>query len=132
MKKEEVPQDASALQGYTRELCYVKDEDGKFVTSLSSGWEVKAQALEHAWDEVEEQLEEARTLVRVGKRSPLYFFMKKNLMNLSILSNYSGFGRILVWFHLRPLGYRFLGAKGWARYAEAFNCSVEDLKNHKL
>ena len=61
MKKEELPQDRSALQGYTRELHYVKNEEGKFTTGLSSGWEIKASALENAWEDVHQQMAESGT-----------------------------------------------------------------------
>ena len=39
MKKEDVPQDPSALVGVTRDVCYVKDKDGKYTTDLSIGWD---------------------------------------------------------------------------------------------
>ena len=48
MKKEEVPQDKSALEKVTRELMYVKNSDGKYTTDLSTGWDVKKEALDNA------------------------------------------------------------------------------------
>ncbi len=59
MKKEDLPQDASALEGITRDLCYVKDADGKYTTDLSKGWDVKKQALDNAWDDINERVQEA-------------------------------------------------------------------------
>jgi len=132
MKLEELPQDQSALVGYTRELYYGKDKDGKFRTGLSTGWEVKTSALEVAWDEVKESLMEAEELVRSGKRSPIYYLMVKKLMNISILSGYTGMNRLRVWWHLRPAVYRRLRDKVLARYAEALDMSVEEIRNLKL
>ena len=48
MKKKELPQDKSALENWTREVCYVKNEDGKYETGLSTGWEIKTVAQEQA------------------------------------------------------------------------------------
>ena len=77
MKKQDIPQDKSVLEGYSRELYYVKGDDGKFTTGLSSGWEVKATALENEWDDINQQIEEARSSVANGIKSPIYYFMKK-------------------------------------------------------
>ena len=132
MKKDELPQDKSALHGYTRELHYVKDKDGKFTTGLSSGWEVKASALENAWDDVHEQMEEAKKLVRQGDKSPLYFLMIKNLMDLSILSSYTGFWKFKLRRHFKPAVYEKLSDKILLKYAEAFSMTLNELKEFEV
>ena len=131
MKREELPQDRSALNGYTRELHYVKDSDGKFRTGLSSGWEVKTLALDNAWDEVKEQVKDAEEQVRQGIKSPLYLLMLKNLMDVSILSSYTGFWRFRVKRHFKPKVFERLSDNVLARYADAFNMSVEEIKKYK-
>jgi hypothetical protein len=40
--------------------------------------------------------------------------------------------RLRVWWHLRPAVYRRLRDKVLARYAEAFDMSVEEIRNLKL
>lgn len=132
MKLEELPQERSALNGYTRELCYGKDEEGKFRPGLSSGWEVKAAALDLAWDDVNERIEEAAELVKRGKKSPLYYLMIKNLMDSSILSSYTGLWRIRLKRHFKPSVYKRLSDKVLARYGEAFNISVEEIRGMEL
>ncbi|MFT3739425.1 MAG: hypothetical protein QM786_11755 [Breznakibacter sp.] len=132
MKREELPQDRSALNGYTRELHYVKDGDGKFRTGLSSGWEVKASALDNAWEEVNEQIKEAEELVRSGKMSPLYLLMVKNLMDVSILCSYTGFWRFRIKRHFKPSVFVRLSDKVLARYVDAFNMTIEEIKNYKV
>lgn len=41
MKKEEIPQDNGALNKLTKEVVYAVDNSGKYVTELSTGWEIK-------------------------------------------------------------------------------------------
>ena len=132
MKKEELPQDRSALQGYTRELHYVKNEEGKFTTGLSSGWEVKASALENAWEDVHEQMDEAKELVVKGEKSPLYFLMIKNLMDISILSSYTGFWKIRLRRHFKPSVYKNLSDKVLLKYAEAFSMTLNEIKEFEV
>ena len=43
MKKDDVPQDLGALGKITKEVCYVVDDSGNYVTDLSDGWEVKSK-----------------------------------------------------------------------------------------
>ena len=74
MKKEDLPQDESALTNITRELMYVKDKEGKYTTDLSTGWEVKKSALDNAWDDIKERAEEARVAVKNGEKSPIFYF----------------------------------------------------------
>lgn len=132
MKKEELPQDRSALQGYTRELHYVKNKEGKFTTGLSSGWEVKASALENAWEDVHQQMDEAKELVLKGEKSPLYFLMIKNLMDISILSSYTGFWKIRLRRHFKPSVYKNLSDKVLLKYAEAFSMTLNEIKEFEV
>ena len=67
MKKEDLPQDPSALVGVTRDVCYVKDKDGKYTTDLSIGWDVKKQALDNAWEDINERVQEAAAKEKSGK-----------------------------------------------------------------
>jgi len=66
MKKENVPQDMSSLGKITKEVCYATDSSGKYVTELSSGWDVKINALDVAWKDVEERIAKAKQQVLNG------------------------------------------------------------------
>ena len=60
MKEKELPQDGSALADkMTREVCYVKDENGNYIKKLSTGWDIKNEALDETWEAIDKQLEEA-------------------------------------------------------------------------
>ncbi len=131
MKKEELPQDKSALASMTRELMYVKNSQGKYTTDLSTGWEVKKDALDNAWDDIRERVEEARLAVKNGEKSPICYFMELRIMDLIILSGYTGFWGFTIKRHMKPSVFRSLSEKKLSIYAKAFNISVDELKNYK-
>ncbi len=128
MKKENVPQDMGALGKITKEVCYATDSSGKYVTELSSGWDVKNGALDVAWKDVEERIAKAKQRVLNGEASPLLFFIEYRLMDIEILAGYSGFWQWEVKRHLKPDVFKKLSDKKLQKYANAFNVKVEDLK----
>lgn len=131
MKKEELPQDQSPLGNITKELCYVKDKEGKYTTDLSLGWNVKKEALENAWDDIKERVEEARKMVRNGEISPVWYFMEKKLMDIPIVSGYTGFWGFTIKRHMKPHVFSRLSDKKLEKYAKAFEITLEELKNFK-
>jgi hypothetical protein len=132
MKKKDVPQDLSSLGKITKEVCYATDESGKYTTELSKGWDVKITALDAAWDEIADRVEEARQKVLKGEASPLLYFMEKALMDISILADYSGFWKWQIKQHLKPEVFKTLSDKKLQRYAEVFNVSIAELKSMKV
>src|ERR1700712_1132184 len=128
MKKENVPQDMSALGKITKEVCYATDSSGKYVTELSNGWEVKIDALDVAWKDVQERIAIAKQKVLNKEASPLLFFMEYRLMDLNILADYSGFWKWQIKRHLKPEVFKKLSEKKLQQYAEAFNVKVDELK----
>ena len=93
MKKEELPQDMSALGRLTNEVCYVTDGDGKYTTSLSKGWEVKVAALDITWEDIQKQIAAAKQKVLAGQASPLHFWITLRMMEISLVAAYTGFRR---------------------------------------
>jgi len=131
MKKEDLPQDAGALDKFTREVCYVKNQDGKYETALSKGWDVKKEALDSAWTDVNERIEDARQAVVRGEKSPVHYFMELRLMDLPVLSGYTGFFSFFIKRHLKPSVFKNLSEKKLGKYARAFDVTIEELKNFK-
>ncbi len=128
MKKEDLPQDPSALVGVTRDVCYVKDKDGKYTTDLSIGWDVKKQALDNAWEDIHERVNEAAAKVKSGEISPIFYFMEKKLMDISLLSGYTGFWKFTIKRHFKPSVFKSLSDSKLEVYAKAFDISLEELK----
>jgi peptidyl-tRNA hydrolase len=128
MKKENVPQDLSALGKLTKEVCYATDESGQYVTQLSSGWDVKITALDVAWDDIKERVAKARQQVLDNQASPILFFMEYRLMDLKLVADYTGFWQWQIKRHLKPEAFNKLSDKKLQKYAEAFNVAIADLK----
>lgn len=129
MKKNELPQDKSALENFTREVCYVKNEDGKYETDLSTGWETKKVALDQAWDEIERRKAEALEKVKSGEASPILYFMEEKLMDFTVLAGYTGFFKWSIKRHLKPAVFKKLSDSKLQKYAEAFEVELDQLKN---
>ena len=131
MKKEELPQDDSALKSMTRELLYVKDKEGKYTTGLSTGWEVKKEALDNAWEDINERVKEAKKAVLNGEKSPIHYFMELRLMDIPVLSGYTGFWAFTIKRHLKPNVYKSLSNKKLDVYAKAFEVTLKEMKEFK-
>jgi hypothetical protein len=54
--------------------------------------------------------------------------MEYRLMDIGILSDYTGFWKWQIKRHLKPEVFKRLSEKKLQKYAEAFNVSAEDLK----
>lgn len=128
MKKEEIPQDNGALNKLTKEVVYVVDSAGKYSTELSTGWEVKAKALDVAWEDIEKRIEEARQKVLRKEASPILYFMELRLMDIGIVSAYTGFWKWTIKKHLKMTAFLKLPDEKLKKYADAFNVGVEELK----
>jgi hypothetical protein len=129
MKKEDIPQDESALSSHTREICYAQGEDGSYGAELSTGWEPKSVALDQAWEEIEHRKLAMLEGIKNEELSPISFFMEKNLMDIQILASYTGFFKFTVKKHLKYGGFQKLPIEKLEKYAEAFEIKVEELTN---
>lgn len=132
MKKEDIPQDPSALGRITKEVCYAIDESGKYVTELSNGWEVKASALDITWKDIEATTEKAKQQVLDGHASPLLYFMELRIMDMTTLAGYTGFWKWQIKRHLKPAVFNKLSEKRLQKYATAFDVTVDELKTMKI
>jgi hypothetical protein len=132
MKKEEIPQDKGALSRLTREVVYAVDQSGHYTTSLSHGWEVKSSALDTAWQDIEARINAARQKVLNNEASPLLFFMELRLMDIGIVSGYTGFWKWTIRRHLKPAVFAKLSPQKLAQYAATFNITVRELKTMEV
>ena len=111
MKKEEIPQDDGALNKLTREVVYAVDNTGKYTTELSTGWDVKSTALDAAWKDIEERVAAAKQKVINKQASPLLYFMELRLMDMAIVSAYTGFWKWTIKQHMKPAVFDKLSNK---------------------
>jgi len=130
MKDKEVPQDNEGLlEGKLREVCYAVDDNGNYVTVLSTGWMPKNAALKQAWADVNDKIEETKQNVSAGKLSPLAYYMEKNIMNLRLLSQYAGIPKWKVKRHLKPRVFQKLADETLGKYARALDITIDELTN---
>lgn len=129
MKKKDIPQDKTHLSSFTREVLYAKNEEGYYEKLLSEGWNVKNDALNNAWEELNKQIEEAKTAVLEGKTSPIEYFMKLQIMEIDVLSGYTGIWQFNIKRHFNPNNFKKLKDKTLKKYAKAFDITLEELKN---
>lgn len=132
MKKKDLPQDEGALKNFTREVCYIKNDEGKYETELSKGWEVKAVALDNMWEEIKRRTEEAKQKVLNGEVSPVLYFLELKLMDIPVLAGYTGFRSWQIKRHMKPKVFKKLSDKKLKIYADVFEVSLEDFKNFNI
>jgi hypothetical protein len=130
MKREQVPQDdENLMEGRTRDVCYAVDENGNYIQVLSTGWEPKNAALLQAWEQINEEVKGAFLLVKAGKVSPLAFFMARCMFDVKLLSDYTDIPKRKIRAHLEPERFKTLDEMTLAKYAEAFNITMDELMN---
>ena len=103
MKKKDVPQYASKIFEGEKFIQYAVDENGDYVQVKSDGLEVIETTLLQAWDEVNEEMKFAFEDVKNNKKSPIYYFMKKEIMDIQILSETTGISRWKTKRHLNQI-----------------------------
>jgi hypothetical protein len=130
MKRENVPQDDGLLlEGNTREMCYAVDENGKYVKVLSTGWEPKDIALRQAIEFAGKRALEVKKKVENNQLSPIAYYLEKRMMDIHLLSQYTGIFRWRIKRHLKPRIFKKLSHGILKKYADAFDITVDELIN---
>ncbi len=129
MKIEDVPQDLKYYKDTVfRDVNYAVDDEGHYQAVLSDGWTPKTEALDLAWDEINEACDEVLGRIRKGESSPLEYYMVKNLMTVELLSDYTGLSKRTIKKHFNPQTFAALDDETLATYAETLRITVEQLK----
>ena len=128
MKIDEVPQDGAFLvEGRMSDLYYVVDDKGHYTRVTSKGWAPKNDAIRLAWDRIYEHAEETRQQVLSGMLSPIALYMELSVMDVNILSSYTGLSRRKVRKHLKMKGFRKLTPALIQTYAGALDLAPDEL-----
>ena len=129
MKVKEVPQDSRFFKNTViRDVAYAVDDDGNYTAVISEGWEVKNDALDITWDDIDERCEAIRRKVLAGKLSPLAYHLEKNIMEIGLFAKYTGQTKRKIKKHLKPEYFIKLDDSVLHRYAEILRISIEELK----
>lgn len=130
MKKNDVPQDKSNLESANfKELCYAVDENGKYTTAHSTGWNPKTIALDNAIQEINNRIANAKTRVLNNQTSPIEYYMECHKMDVQILASYVGMWKWRVKRHFKPHVFKKLSQKTLQKYADVFEIDIDQLKN---
>ncbi|MCO5276537.1 MAG: hypothetical protein M9911_00980 [Saprospiraceae bacterium] len=134
MKKEDVPQDNELI--YENKfgsglIKYAVDEKGEYTTVQSIGWEIEAIALKQALEEVDYKVAFALKEVSEGRKSPIFYFMEKKLLDVGILAGYMNMWKWQVKRHFSPKVFNKLNNVILSKYAQVFDIEVDDLLNFK-
>ena len=114
--------------GKSRELLYFYEEGGNFEKKVGFHGIPNRVVLQQAWDLFAERIEEARLKVLAGQVSPIVYYMEKSItdpMNLSMMAHVP-FWKVKL--HCKPFFFKRLSDKTLAKYAEAFQIPVAQLK----
>jgi hypothetical protein len=129
MKKENVPQDLLYYKdSVVSDITYAVDENGQYVVAVSEGWSVKNDAVGAVWEDLREQCEEIRQQVLAGKVSPLAYHIKKSLLDVKMLSAYSGVSKWKIRRHLKYDKFMKLDEKTLQKYAYVMHLTIDELK----
>lgn len=130
MKVNEVPQDESYLTNDAIEIQYAVDDNGNYVEVKSTGWKPKTDVLINEWDKINKMAETALLLIKKGEKSPIYYYMVKNIMDVKLLAAYIHLSKRKVKQHFKPKYYKKLSKEILQKYAEIFKLeSIDDLVN---
>jgi len=128
MKINEVPQDGVIMESSgVRDVCYAIDENGKYTQVLSTGWEPKNDAVNYAWEAINEESERIKMEIAAGKLSPLAYHLNNLVMTPAILADYSGFSKREIKKFCEPKGFSNLKYDDLKKLADALKISVEQL-----
>ncbi len=128
-KQAEPGPDQELIYTNNRELFYHFDPEKKeYEQRVGYQHSANQVIIKQSWDVVEERLNEVKEQVIRGELSPIAWYMEKNLMEVPMLAEYTGFWKRTVRKHLTPKGFHKLDGKSLNKYATIFNVSTHQLQ----
>ena len=126
MKKEDVSQDKSFLEGHQK-AAYAVDEQGKYVVVPSLGYADETVATTFALVAQDRLIQTAWERARRGELSPLGYHLACKQWTVGLAAAHLGIWRLRVWWHLRPYGFRRMSKRLKARYCQELDVSEAQL-----
>jgi hypothetical protein len=123
-----VPQDHISTYAENKKAVYATDENGQYTVVTSSGWDVEEEVTKQALIELQRLADDAYQLVVAGSKSPLYYHMYAQRMDLMVLAQSTGMFQWRIKRHFKPAVFQSLSASLLARYSDALGVSVDNLK----
>ena len=113
-------------------VSYAVNNQGTIEQVKGEGWQPVDDVNRQAWQEIERQIELARSRVAAGRASCLYYYMVANQMSILLLARYSRQSPLLVLMHLIPFFFKRLSEARLERYAALFQVTAADLTRAEL
>ena len=129
MKETEVPQENNRTLAGNKKAVYATGSDGQYNTIASDGWEVEEIVTSQAVEEFERLASEALEKAQNKEASILEYHMYKNRMDLSLLSQTTGFFQWTIKKDFKVNKFTSMSDKRAITYAEVMGISVTELKN---
>ena len=123
-----VPQDDISTLANNKKAIYAKAEDGEIKAVASSGWEAEETATKLALENLELSAKEAYCEVKKGEKSPLYYYMFSQRMDLQILAETTGFFKWRISRDFKPEIFKKISDKRLSVYADALGKTIENLR----
>ena len=127
MKIKEIPQNSIKTLGGEKKALYALDENGRYTTATTTGWEVEEIVLLDALADYDRKAEEARQRVLNNRTSPIEYFMYIRRMDLTTLAQAMGLFKWQVKRHLKPEIFRKLHEPVLQQYADLFRIPIRAL-----
>ena len=129
MKTDEVPQEKNATLNGARKLMYAQDDSGHYTPVASDGWKAEEIVTTQAVEEFKRLEKEALEKAQNGHISILAYYMYKNRMDITLLSQVTGFFKWTIKRDFKVSTFNKLSEKRLQRYASALGISISDLKH---
>ncbi|MBU1641886.1 hypothetical protein KKE54_00880 [bacterium] len=128
MEIKKVPQDHISTYAENKKAVYATDDEGRYGVVASSGWHVEEEVTKQALNELERLAGEAYEAVKRDEKSPLFYHMYAQRMDLIVLAQSVGMFQWRVKHHFTPSVFAKLPDRVLARYSDALGITVDDLK----
>jgi len=114
------------------ELLFTYEKDGNYAKRVGYDYFPEGEMLYYdVWRMFRERFETAKKMVLNGERSPIWYHMEKNLIDLSNFAKLVGIASWRVKRHLNPKIFSRLNPRIYKKYADALDISVEEFINIK-
>ena len=124
MKKQQVPQDDSFLEGHQK-AAYAVDDQGKYTIVPSRGWEPERVATSMALEAQDRELRLAWEMVKARRASPLAYHMTRCQLTPGTLAEHMGMSSLRVRWHLRPFGSGMMSLRTALRYCACLDIPID-------
>lgn len=129
MKHTEVPQENNKTLAGNKKAVYATKNDGQYSAIASDGWEVEEIVTSQAVEEFERLASNALQKAQNKETSILEYHMFKNRMDLSLLSQTTGFFQWTIKRDFKIENFSTMSEKRAFIYAEVMGISIDELKS---